>query len=68
MNERASANFTYTHDTVTAVVIDLSPSAETDRVWYVGLVLDGQWVELTAPVVPFETVSQFLDALIEANV
>jgi hypothetical protein len=67
ISERDSGNFTYTVGGVTAVVVDASPNPGVDRVWIVSLVLDDRWIEMQAPVVPFESVAAFLKSLVEAN-
>lgn len=65
--ERDTANFTYTTGGVSAFVFDASPSLALDRAWSVRLVVGNRWVALHAPVVPFEQVAAFIDALVEAN-
>lgn len=67
LNERDSANFTYTSGGVVATVIDGSPTGGQDRVWDVKFVLGKRWISLSAPVVPFEDVANFIDALMGAN-
>ena len=67
LSEREGATFIYTTGGVVAVVVDASPAASSDRSWHVSLVVKDQWVSFAAPVVPFETVARFLDALVEAN-
>lgn len=67
LNERDSANYTYEHAGVTALVVDNSPSEAADRVWHISFVIADQWVSLIAPVAPFERVARLVDALVEAN-
>lgn len=67
LSERDAANFTYTYQGVVATVIDNSPAVTTDRVWHVKIVVGEHWVSFIAPVLPFEQVAPFINALIEAN-
>jgi hypothetical protein len=67
LQERSGATYEYTGPGFIAVVVDASPSITTDRVWHVKLVHGERWYELVAPVVPFEKVADFINALVGAN-
>ena len=67
IGQRADSNFLYESASSTFFVRDRSPQVTHDRVWLVRGVVNGRWFSMNAPVVEFQLVAEFMDALVAAN-